>query len=483
MLKKKIIFCIVLISLTLIISNGFGNDRKSKELEGENCIVLTTNSDIEYSDSFLCPKSVSSKENKIDYINLILVDADKEYVFIEGPDANRLDIVQNGYTLIRIYGLQSYPYEREYKYHSSDKDERIKYGMDDEIVYDFARNFEVSNGTNKVDLILYNNEKEVLRINDYEIEVYNEMVVRSISGTYLGLDNLSPTICFYMINGENLENIMDLDIEFLDLKGHKIGSTEIINASLDGSYFEVKWNIEEEPKVLENYKIVVKNNGEKLKILDSWNKTVVFTDEILINSWELVTDIDYPKVYFRGRNLKLGEPFSAMFIQNDKQTIVENINSNYNQIYDKSEIEIKIPADIEDVEAPFNVKIYDKDGNEVIFAGMNQVYSYYDEDDKYDKIPYNHTRFATAFNVKKNKIWTVTFSGAIDKNTIDSSIYVLDDRGRKVDILLNLIDSRTVKVIPGNEYKENVLYSLWIEGVKSKNGIVTKKAGIDFVIG
>lgn len=77
--------------------------------------------------------------------------------------------------------------------------------------------------------------------------------------------------------------------------------------------------------------------------------------------------------------------------------------------------------------------------------------------------------------VMKNKVWKVNFSTAINKvNVTNKYIFVIDSKGEKQDITLDLTDDlRTVIVYPPNEgYSlEDDSYTLHIqEGIQAKNG-------------
>ncbi|WP_421663229.1 cadherin-like beta sandwich domain-containing protein [Lysinibacillus telephonicus] len=65
--------------------------------------------------------------------------------------------------------------------------------------------------------------------------------------------------------------------------------------------------------------------------------------------------------------------------------------------------------------------------------------------------------------VMQDKVWTITFNTSINPSTItNSSIYVQDMNGNKVNVNVKLVNSKTIQVIPIEYYESNQTYYLYV---------------------
>lgn len=97
----------------------------------------------------------------------------------------------------------------------------------------------------------------------------------------------------------------------------------------------------------------------------------------------------------------------------------------------------------------------------------------------------SYTTWNGKTEVSSNKIWSVTFTGEADSSYItDSHIYVKDSSGNLVSVTLSLSsDNKTVLVQPLVSYEASKTYTLYLDGVKSKNGkVLTKNITMNFTI-
>lgn len=77
-------------------------------------------------------------------------------------------------------------------------------------------------------------------------------------------------------------------------------------------------------------------------------------------------------------------------------------------------------------------------------------------------------------NVSPNKIWTVKFTSAFDKNTLDQ-VKVVDNYGNDIDIEKKIIDDKTITVEPvDGAWGRGVTYQLQTNNIKSFEGKLIK---------
>lgn len=440
---------------------------------------LAASGEINSEKSWFDPDTLSYYCEAINYLYLSLNDED--YDNVTGIKANRLDLIQNGNVILRTYGLQSRSSEGYYSFNS--------WMYDDYQPCYLIRPFANSNGTNYVDVVLYNNDIEVARIKDKEINVYSDKIVNWVDvyvdlGT--NLNKFKMEISIFNCNEDEDIKVYIKDKESNELLQHG----EIIDNYQDEDekelYLDAIFDLTDEIKNYVNeydrLETYVEIDGESVEFENEWDKEIYFEEDTYINSWWWPCEED-GRIIFRveGQNLFKSLPYTFKYYGEDKKTLIgtqENIIPLVDEKNYVSYMDLDITNIIETEDEPLYVEVFDKNGESVGDCSFNFDNSEYE----YDNVPYNYNRLDTDFNVSNDKAWKVKFSEKVDSSTI-GNIKVVNSKGNEISISKSMYDDYTVQIKPSKSYQTYDIYSIIVEGVKSlSDNKQVRKAIKDFTV-
>jgi len=304
---------------------------------------------IDSEESYITPNVLSSECSTVEYMKVRLRDKNREK--ITGIKANKIEVVQNGKIIFSTNEIKSYSTDGSYKI----KNPVTKLNQ-----------FENTNGSNLVDVVLYLHDKEVARIKDYEIKVYSDKIVEYIDLYEMGLDCNKTSVSTNILNVNENDNI-----EIYATNGNQV-ITKVDENSYN-SYdeiakcvyadFKLSFPNYSDLKTYEDYYTVVKVNGQEIGFAEESNKRFMIIEDITFNGrchWS-------KSISFEGINLKGTGPYTIKAYR-DGIIVGEsgNLYPQFNEWAYCYVVEVELDALNCDDDEGVSFYLYDSDGYEIM---------------------------------------------------------------------------------------------------------------------
>lgn len=394
---------------------------------------------------------------------------------VTGIKVSRIELIQDDTVVARANEVTSYSIRGQYRTNQ----------------LEVFNEFKNPNGENLIDIVLYLGSKEVARLKNYKIHVYEQPIVDRIHPTILSPESLRFRVSTTLVN---VDQVKLTDFYLVDENGNRITKTDKIvedyyrqservrNVDYAISFIDSKYLAKDK-----SYDYVVEVDGQKVQTFDNHPfRTVNF---VTINT---ITHSKMPKLEYKvkGINLINHGPYKLVIEQEGEVTKeLTGVSAKFNENDYSEEIKLDLPADyFKNYGSMYNVKVYNADNeqiNDFTFLPPKDETNK-EENDITD--PFEGFKvFDKKENVEPQKTWRVTFNKAVDHNTIhNGNTYIVNKRtGQTVKVDYQLESNGTVlAMMPEKNFTSGETYTLIIDKrVKSGAGInLSQPAAIEFTV-
>lgn len=396
-----------------------------------------------------------------------------EYKKVTGIKASRLEMIQNGELVARANRLDSYSVTGEYRTSN----------------LEFINKLQNVNGENTVDIVLYLGSKEVARVKDYRMYVYENPAISFLNPFQIGVQSTKFAMTVNLLNVDFSQTV---DVYLRDEKNNRITK---MDKMVEDYYseeektreieFGLSFNESVQLQEHDSYDVVVEVNGQVVR--GSKDNRVIVAEDSYIGStyYPQMLDLRYRGL---GINLLDANPYKIVIEQAGKITKELNgIQAFFNEETYNEEINVELlPEYFAEYGAPYNVKVYNSTNNEMTNFDFLAEKDVINENDSLNPLEGFKT-FKKRENIKPTKTWRVTFNKSIDENTIHTgNTYIVENEsGKSVKVDYVLQEEGTVlEIIPEKSFTSGATYTLMVDKrVSSGTGSQLKEpAAIEFTV-
>ncbi|WP_155979571.1 Ig-like domain-containing protein [Sporosarcina ureae] len=375
-----------------------------------------------------------------------------EYDAVTGIKASRLEMIQHGQVVARANQLDSYSVIGEYQTKHLEK----------------GNSFQNVNGENIVDIVLYLGSKEVARVRDFSVYVYDEPAISFVNPYQIGVQSEKFGLSLEMLNVDESQAV---DIYLRDEENNRITNIDKIvtdyydeNESTRRLDFGLSFI---DPLYLQEfttYDVVVEVNGHVIQ--NPENEEVYLAEDSYIGTTyhAQISDLRYRGL---GINLLHNNPYRIVVEQGGKVTKeLNDIQAFFNEETYKEEINVKLmPEYFTDYGGAYTIKVYNalnKEMKNFEFLVEKDVVHENDVTNPFE----GFKTFEKRENIKPTKTWSVTFNQAVDENTINNSnTYIVEkESGKSVKVEYALQEEGTLlEITPEKNFTSGVTYTLIVD--------------------
>lgn len=427
---------------------------------------------IDLDKSYSSPRLFSSYASS-PYFWLYLNDSERNPV--TGIKVSRIELIQNNTVVARANDVESYSIKGQY--HSKN--------------IEIINKFENSNGENLVDVVLYLGSKEVARVKNFKISIYEKTITDRVHPYQLGLNNLKFNLSTTMLN---VDQDRITDAYLVDKDGSRITKTDkIINDYYNSNDktrridYAVSFIDEKYLSNHESYNYIIEVDGQVIDDYDNHQIRIVSHPTI-----DTIYHASIPNLKFRvkGINLLNNGPYKLVIEQKDKITKeINNVHALFNETEYVEEINIDLPQEyFSNYGDMYKVRVFSANNQQLLdfdFLVPKDDTSQ-EENDIVD--PFDGFKvFDKKKDIEPNKTWRVEFSNALDSNTINNgNTYIINKiTGQSVKVDFNFESGGTVLAMtPMENFVSGETYTLIIDKrVKSSTGTeLSQPAAIEFTV-
>ena len=422
--------------------------------------------------SYSSPR-IFSADAQSQYFWLYLRDSNRNPV--TGIKVSRIEMIQNNTVVARATDVESYSTKGQYNSKS----------------LEMINKFENSNGENLVDVVFYLGSKEVARIKNFKISIYEKSITDRVQPYQIGLNNpkfqLSATIL-------NVDEDKSVDAYLVDAEGNRITETDKIISDYSNQNdktrrlnFAMSFTDNKYLSDRESYDYIIEVDGQKIDEFDNHQISIVSNPSISTITHARMPNLEYEVT---GVNLLDNSPYKLVIEQ--EGIITKEIN-NVHAIFNESEYEEEIKVDLQpeyfaNYGGMYKVSLYD--ANNQMLMDFDFLVPKDDtskeENDVVDPLE-GFKVFDKKENVEPTKIWRVKFNKALDNDTINNgNTYIINkSTGRIVEVDYSFENEGTILAMtPEKNFVSGQTYTLIIDKrVKSSNGDNLKQpAAIEFTV-
>lgn len=399
---------------------------------------------------------------------------DDRYKPVTGIKASRIEMIQDGIVVARANEIESYSVNGEYYTHQ----------------FEMINTFQNTNGENIVDVVLYLGSKEVGRVKDHSIFIYNRPIVNRFSPQEIGVQSPKFNVSLDLLN---VDETQEIDMYLVDQNGNKVSEIdkkitdyyskrekkrrmEYALAFTDKSYLEEG----------SSYEYVVEVNGQSV---EKYREHTIYA----VNESSVYTTYlpNMPELRYKvtGVNLLNHNPYRLVIEQNGKITKeLTNVEAFFNEETYNEEINVELLQEyFTNHGGTYEVKLYNAKNE------LKQNYTFLVERDDTNgneqdlTNPYEGFKtFGKKENVEPNKTWRVEFNRPVDEKSINNgNAYIIDKQsGQSVKVKFAMEEQDHVLAItPETSFVNGAAYTLIIDKrVTSGGQELGKPAAIEFKV-
>jgi len=384
-------------------------------------------------------------------------------------------MIQNNTVVARANDVESYSINGQY------------YARNLELI----NRFENSNGENLVDVVLYLGSKEVAKLKNFKISIYEKPLTDRVRPHQIGLYNPKFNLSTTMVN---VDKDKITDAYLVDKDGSRVTKTDrIINDYYNPKDktrnigYAISFINEEYLIDRGSYKYIIEVDGQVIDNYDNYQIRTV-SDPYIASIYHA----SMPNLEFRvtGANLLNYSPYKIVIEQEGKITKeINNVHAVFNESEYTEEINLDLkPEYFDNYGGMYKVKVFNSNNQELLDFDflVPQDDTSLEENDVVNPFE-GFEVFDKKENVEPNKTWKVKFSKALDSNTINNgNTYIINKRtGQLVKVDYKFENEGTVLAMtPEKNFIPGETYTLIIDKrVKSNTGTnLSKPAAIEFTV-
>lgn len=396
------------------------------------------------------------------------------YKPVTGIKASRIEMIQDGIVVARANEIESYSVNGEYYTQQ----------------FEMINAFQNTNGENLVDVVLYLGSKEVGRVKDHSIFIYNRPIVNRFSPHELGVQSPKFNVSLDLLN---VDEKQEVDVYLTDQNGNKVSSMDKKTKDYYSKH-EKKRRMElsltfTDTSYLEDgasYEYVVEVNGQSIKKYRQHTIRAVKDSSVYTTYLPNMPDLRYNVT---GVNLLNHNPYRLVIEQNGKITKeLTNVVAFFNEETYNEEINVELLQEyFTNHGGTYEVKLYNAKNE------LKQNYTFLVEKDdtggnEQDLTnPYEGFKtFGKKENVEPNKTWRVKFNRPVDEKSINNgNAYIINKQsGQSVKVEFAMEEQDHVLAItPEMNFTNGAAYTLIIDKrVTSGGKELGKPAAIEFTV-
>ncbi|WP_158231638.1 Ig-like domain-containing protein [Sporosarcina sp. P18a] len=398
---------------------------------------------------------------------------DSEYNAVTGIKASRLEMIQQGQVVARANQLDSYSVIGQYQTRHLEK----------------VNTFQHVNGENTIDIVLYLGSKEVARVKDFRVHVYEKPAISFVNPYQIGVQSEKFGLSLEMLNVDKSQAV---DIYLRDEENNRITKTDKIVTDYyneDESTRRMDFGLSFiDPTYLQEFKmydLVVEVNEQVIQ--NPENEEVYLAEDSYIDTTfhAQISDLRYRGL---GINLLHNNPYRIV-IEQDGQVTKElnDIQAFFNEETYKEEINVMLmPEYFMNYGGAYTIKVYNalnKEMKDFDFLVEKDVVNENDMTNPFE----GFKMFEKREDIKPAKTWSVTFNKAVDENTINNSnTYIIEiESGKSIKVDYTLQKGGTVlEITPLKNFTSGATYTLIVDQrVTSGAGKqLSEPAAIEFTV-
>lgn len=398
-----------------------------------------------------------------------------EHKSVTGIKVSRIEMIQNNTVVARANDVESYSIKGQYRART----------------LEMINKLENSNGENLVDVVLYLGSKEVARIKNFKISIYEKTITDRVHPSQIGLTNPKFNLSTTMLN---VDEDKITDAYLVDKDGSRITKTDKIisdyynqNERTRNIEFAISFINEKYLSDRESYNYIIEVDGQVIDNHDNHQISIVSDSYI-----DTIYHASMPNLEFRvtGANLLNYSPYNIVIEQEGKITKeINNVHAVFNESEYMEEINIDLqPEYFDNYGGMYKVRVFNANNQQLL--DFDFLIPKDDTSQEGNDIvdPFEGFKlFDKKVNVEPNKTWRVKFNKALDDNTINNgNTYIINKRtGKLVKVDYNFENEGTVLAMtPEKNFISGETYTLIIDKrVKSNTGTnLSQPAAIEFTV-
>ena len=377
---------------------------------------------------------------------------DQDFNPVTGIKASRLEMIQQGQVVARANQLDSYSVIGQYQTRHLEK----------------VNTFQNVNGENTVDIVLYLGSKEVARVRDYSIYVYEEPAISFVNPYQIGVQSEKFGFSLEMLNVDESQAV---DVYLRDEDNNRITRIDKVVADEydeNESTRRIDYGLSfTDPLYLQEfttYDVVVEVDGRIIQNLK--NKRVYLAEDSYIGTtyYAQMSDLRYRGM---GINLLHYNPYRIVIEQEGKVTKELNgIQAFFNEDMYTEEINVQLlPEYFMNYGGAYTIKVYNALNEEIKNFDFLVEKDDVKENDVNDPFEGFKT-FKKREDIQPTKTWIVTFNKTVDENTINNSnTYIIEkESGKSVKVEFAVQEEGNVlEITPEKNFTSGLTYNLIVD--------------------